>query len=167
MPTQNHYYSFATFEGAPWSYTGSIQRQVKTKKIQFTLRCCLNSKFPIQNNATTLPISSLSWCINAWQAPYHRLIETMRKFKKNINQTDLLELLEQLEQLEQATSELKMISTLGSMELNLGNTTSISKTDVPTWVQSSIDSLVTFDNWAIPAGEKMTHKPKRRSYALR
>jgi len=55
-------------------------------------------------------------------------------------------LLEQLEQLEQVTSELKMISTLGSMELNLGNTTSISKADVPTWVQSSIDSLVTFDS---------------------
>jgi len=67
----------------------------------------------------------------------------MRKFKKNINQTNLLE---SLEQLEQVNLELKMISTLGSIELNLGNTTSISKADAPTWVQSSIDSLVTFDN---------------------
>jgi len=67
----------------------------------------------------------------------------MRKFKKNINQTNLLELLEQLEQV---NLELKMISTLGSIELNLGNTTNISKADAPTWVQSSIDSLVTFDS---------------------
>ncbi len=66
----------------------------------------------------------------------------MRKFKKNINQTDLLELLGQLEQLEQVTSELTMISTLGALELNLGITADRSKADEPIWVQSSIDSLV-------------------------
>lgn len=70
----------------------------------------------------------------------------MRKFKKNINQTDLLELLGQIEQLEQVTSELKMISTLGELELNLANAEGISKTDMPKWIQSSIDSLVVFDN---------------------
>lgn len=69
----------------------------------------------------------------------------MRKFKKNINQTDLLNLLEQLEQLEKVSSELKMISTLGELELNLALTPDIRKTDVPAWVQSSIDSLIAFD----------------------
>jgi hypothetical protein len=68
----------------------------------------------------------------------------MRKFKKNINQTDLLELLSQLEQLEQVNLELQMISTLGESELNLGNAVYTNKTDVPTWIQSSMDSLVVF-----------------------
>lgn len=42
----------------------------------------------------------------------------MRKSKKNKNQTDLFELVMQLEQLEQISSELKMISSLGHLELS-------------------------------------------------
>lgn len=69
----------------------------------------------------------------------------MRKFKKNINQADLLELLWQLEQLEQINTELNTPSALGPLELNLNNTR-ISKTNAPMWIQSSIDSLIEFDN---------------------
>lgn len=69
----------------------------------------------------------------------------MRKFKKNINQADLLELLWQLEQLEQINTELNTTSALGPLELNLNNTR-ISKTNAPMWIQSSIDSLIEFDN---------------------
>ncbi len=69
----------------------------------------------------------------------------MRKFKKNINQTDLLELLGQLEQLEQVNSELTMLSALGGLELNLG-VAGISETEAPTWIQSSIDALLVFEN---------------------
>ncbi|MDP3875638.1 MAG: hypothetical protein Q8Q50_01515 [Methylobacter sp.] len=65
----------------------------------------------------------------------------MRKFKKNINQTDLLELLAHLEQLEQVNAELNWTSALGPLELKLGDT-EISKTEPPIWIQSSIDSLI-------------------------
>ncbi|WP_196806579.1 hypothetical protein [Methylobacter luteus] len=42
----------------------------------------------------------------------------MRKSKKNINQTDLFELVTHLEQLEQISSELKMVESLGQLELS-------------------------------------------------
>lgn len=69
----------------------------------------------------------------------------MRKFKKNINQADLLELLGQLEQLEQINTELNTTSALGPLELNLDDTR-VSKTHTPMWIQSSIDALIEFDN---------------------
>ncbi len=69
----------------------------------------------------------------------------MRKFKKNINQTDLLELLGQLEQLEQVSTELTMLSALGELELNFG-VAGVSETKTPIWTQSSIDALLVFNN---------------------
>jgi hypothetical protein len=42
----------------------------------------------------------------------------MRKAKKNTNQTDLFELVAHLEQLEQISLELKMIESLGPLELS-------------------------------------------------
>ncbi|WAK02929.1 hypothetical protein [Methylobacter sp. YRD-M1] len=42
----------------------------------------------------------------------------MRKRKKNTNQTDLFELVAHLEQLEQISSELKMVESLGQLELS-------------------------------------------------
>jgi hypothetical protein len=42
----------------------------------------------------------------------------MRRYKKNINQTDLFDLVEQLEQFEQVNSELNMTSALSHLELN-------------------------------------------------
>jgi hypothetical protein len=42
----------------------------------------------------------------------------MRKSKKNINQTDLFELVTHLEQLEQISLELKMLESLGQLELS-------------------------------------------------
>lgn len=44
--------------------------------------------------------------------------EKMRKAKKNNNQTDLFELAAHLEQLEQISLELKMIESLGQLELS-------------------------------------------------
>ncbi len=69
----------------------------------------------------------------------------MRKFKKNSNQTDLLELLAHLEQLEQVNAELNWTSALGPLELKLGDT-KISETEPPMWIQSSIDSLIELDS---------------------
>ena len=44
--------------------------------------------------------------------------KNMRKSKKNKNQTDLFELVAHLEQLEHISSELKMMESLGQLELS-------------------------------------------------
>jgi hypothetical protein len=45
-------------------------------------------------------------------------MKKIRKPRKNTSQTDLFELVAHLEQLEQISSELKMIESLGQLELS-------------------------------------------------